>query len=190
MRTAFFCAMLAVCAPVVVTAQLGRIDDRTEYAVLQGTGAMGSKHGPLVAIVLWRGDDKWPDGSEAQRRYTDSVYRDARRDAEDRGWSFFGSGYAYGLHSEDRRQLSVEGRTFEIVRTDSALVVMVSIAAFGLPRAVTTARIAADAVPEAFWPRTWSSGDTTFFVHPRYPRDVEMLRRALVTSTVVHDFLR
>jgi len=169
---------------------MGRIDDRTEYAVLQGTGSIGDRHAPLVAIVLWRGDDKWPDGSEAQRRYADSVYRYARRDAEDRGWSFFGSGYAYGLRSEDRRQLSVEGHTFEIGRTDSALVVMVSIAAFGLPRVVTTARIAADVVPDAFWPRTWRSGDTTFFVNPQYPRDMEMLRQALKTSTVVRDFLR
>jgi hypothetical protein len=97
---------------------------------------------------------------------------------------------AYGLLSDNYRQLTVEARMFDIVRTDSALVVMVTVPGFGLVRMVTTARIAADAVPEAFWPKTWQSGDTTFFVHPRYPRDVEMLRRALGTSPVVRDFFR
>ena len=67
---------------------------------------------------------------------------------------------------------------------------MVAVPAFGLPRVVTTARIAADAMPEAYWPRMWQSGDTTFWVRARYPRDMEMLRHALETSPAVRDFLR
>jgi hypothetical protein len=182
-------AALATAMPALAPAQAGRLDDRTEYTVVTGAG-MGNQHGPLQAVVLWRGQPGWLDGDGPERRWADSVYRYERRNAEDRHLSFFGSGFAYGLLSDDKRQLTVEGHAFDIARTDSALVVMVTVPAFGLPRMVTTTRLAANAVPEAFWPKTWQSGDTSFFVHPRYPRDVAMLRQALETSPVILDYLR
>lgn len=180
---------LAMATPALAPAQGGRLDDRTEYTVITGTGT-GNHHGPLQAVVLWRGEPGWLDGNGPERRWADSVYRYARRDAEDRHLSFFGSGFAYGLLSDDHRQLTVEGHTFDIGRTDSALVVMVAVPAFGLARMVTTTRLSPNAVPEAFWPKTWQSGDTSFFVHPQYPRDVAMLRQALTTSPVILDYLR
>jgi len=183
------CAALVTGWSALACAQGGRLDERTEYAVITGAGSY-NHHGPLLAIVLWRGEPGWLDAGGPQHRWADSVFRYARRDAEDRNLSFFGSGYAYGLLSADRRELTIEARTFDIVRSDSALVIMVTVPPLGLARMVATARIAADAVPEAFWTKTWQSGDTTFFVHPSYPRDVDMLRQALGTSVSVHDFLR
>ena len=189
LHSALLSAALAMATPALAPAQGGRLDDRTEFTVITGA-SMGNQHGPLKAVVLWRGQPGWLDGSGPERRWADSAYRYARRDAEDRHLSFFGSGFAYGLLSDDQRQLIVEGHAFEIGRTDSALVVMVTVPAFGLPRAVATARLSTNAVPEAYWPKTWQSGDTSFFVHPRYPRDVAMLRQALATSPVVLDYLR
>jgi hypothetical protein len=181
---------IAASPPPLARAQGGgQLDERTEYQVIQGPG-VGTNHGPLLAIVLWRGETGWLGGSEPQRRSADSIYRFVRRDAENRGLLFFGSGYAYGLLSEDGRQLIVESRPFDIARTDSALVVMVAVPAFGLPRIVTTSRISADAVPEAFWTKMWHSGDTTFMVHPQHTRLVEMLKRALDTSPAARAFLR
>ena len=189
LHSALLSALLATATPILASAQGGRLDDRTEFTVITGTG-MGSHHGPLQAVVLWRGEPGWMDGNGPERRRADSVYRFARRDAEDRHLSFFGSGFAYGLLSDDHQQLIVEGHTFDIGRTDSALVVMVAVPAFGRARMVTTARLSPDAVPEAFWPKMWQSGDTSFFVGPQYPRDVAMLRQALTTSLVVRDYLR
>jgi hypothetical protein len=188
-HSAILPALLAIATPALAAAQQGRLDDRTEFAVLTGPST-GNHHGPLQTIVLWRGVPGWMDGNGPERRRADSVYRFAQRDAEDRHLSFFGSGYAYGLISDDHRQLTVEGHTFDIARTDSALVVMVTVPALGLARMVTTARLSPDAVPEGYWPKMWQSGDTSFYVRPRYPRDVAMLRQALATSPAVRDYLR
>lgn len=111
-------------------------------------------------------------------------------EAAEANLSFFGNGLAYGLVDRDYRELIVEVRHFPLAPGDSALVVMVTVGPSALPRVVTTARIRVAAVPDSFWPTSWRSGDTTFIVRPTYPRDVEMLRKALRQSPAVAAYLR
>jgi hypothetical protein len=170
-------------------AQGGQLDERTRYGVVTGTGQSG-RHGPLLAVVLWRGAPGWDDAGQAERVRADSVFRWAQLRASEANLSFFGTGLAYGLVARDYREVIVEGRRFPLGAGDSALVVMVTIPANGVARVVTSARIRAAAVPDAFWPRSWQSGDTTFMVHPRYPRDADLLRTALLESPAVAAYLR
>src|SRR5262249_26109316 len=146
-----------------------------------GTGE-GSRHGPLLAVILWRGAPGWEEVRDADRSRIDSVLRWAQLRASEAHLSLFGSGQAYGLLADDYRDVIIEGQHFPLKASDSALVVMVTLPPNDRPRGVTTARIQVTSLPEAFWTRSWMSGDTTFFVRPSYPRDAAMLRQALVTS--------
>jgi hypothetical protein len=90
---------------------------------------------------------------------------------------------------EDHRTLTVEGKRFALPTADSALVVMVNVAPNGLPRAVTTSAIPAEALPDEYWGKHWQSGDTSFFVHPDFDKQMSMLRTALARSPAVAAFL-
>jgi len=189
------CTLLSLAGFTVLAgnaeAQIGRLDERTRYSVVTGVG-QGSEHGPLLAVVLWRGAPGWEHVPPADRARVDSVYRWAQLRADEANRSFFGNGLAYGLMDRAYRELIVEGRHFPLTPGDSALVVMVTVGpnANALPRLVTAARIRVAALPDAFWPKSWRSGDTTFLVRPTYPRDVEMLRKALLESPAVAAYLR
>lgn len=169
--------------------QGGRLDERTGYTVVTGTG-VGTGQAPLLAIVLWRGSPGWMDSrNDADRAHTDSVFRYERFRAEERHLSFFGTGKAYGLASNDSRRLIIEDKEFALAPSDSALVIMVTIPDNGLPRLVTTSRISS-ALPVGFWPQQWQHGDTTFLVHPNFQRLNSILLEVLRTSPTVADYLR
>ena len=172
-----------------VHAQGALLNETTWYDVLSGTGS-GTSHGPLRAIILWRGEAGWRQPAGAARTRADSVFRWGRLRAEEAGTYFFGSGVAYGVIAHDRNAVTIEGRSFDIAREDSALVVMVAVPAGDQPRVVSSARIARSALPTEFWGRTWFNGDTTFFLHPSLEKQNALMRAALESSPVVRAFLQ
>jgi hypothetical protein len=189
-RVPTFALASALCLVTLCTrsaaAQAGRLDSQTQYDILAGTG-IGGMHGPLLAVILWHGPNNWYDSRSDMAR-DDSVYRAVSRRAQDEGRSFFGSGRAYGIWSAHRDTVFVEGKAIRLQQSDSAVVVMVAVAANGT-RTVHTAKMRSSLVPENFWGRTWSSGDTTFIVRVRYPKDVELLRGALLQVPAVAAYL-
>lgn len=166
-----------------LAAQGGELNDSTEYAMITGTW-VNNKHGPLQAIVLWRGPRGWrhPGGAATER--ADSVFRVEDLRAKQAGKSFFGTGIAFGVLDRRAGAVFVEGQRFSLDRSDSALVIMVAIPPAGKPRGVTTARIAAGAIPEGFWPRVSPSGDV------QLQRDVQSLHSALAQVPAIGAFLR
>ncbi len=165
-----------------LAAQSGELNDSTEYATILGTW-VNNHHGPLKAIVLWRGPRRWRQPEGAAKGRADSVFRLENLRARQAGRSFFGTGMAYGILDPHAAAVTVEGQRFPLDRTDSALVIMVAIPASDRPRAVTTARIAVGAVPEDFWPETSPSGDVRF-------GSSELLRNALTRVPAIGVFLR
>jgi hypothetical protein len=166
----------------------GNLDSRTNYAVITGPGSNG-QHGPLLAIVLWRGEPGWNESrSPVERARIDSIFRWARLHAEENRQSFFGSGLAYGLVDQDQRAITIEGTRFALSPGDSALVIMVNVGPDNLPRSVASVAIAST-LPVDFWTKSWQSGDTTFFVN-NFRRQQAILRDVLEGSPTVAAFLR
>jgi hypothetical protein len=188
-RTALRVAGLVLSLAPGLRGQSGILDERTQFVVLTGP-SIDHQHGPLRAIVLWRGPEGWNHSrNQAERARVDSVYRWARLHADEAGLSFFGSGLFYGLAEPGNQAVTIEGRRFALRTADSALVIMVDVPPGGLSRMVRTAYVAAE-LPPAFWTKTWDSGDTTFFVHPDVNRQAFLLLEALGRSPVVAAFLR
>jgi hypothetical protein len=165
-----------------LAAQSGELNDSTEYAMVLGTW-VDNNHGPLKAIVLWRGPRGWRQPGGAAKERADSVFRLENLRAREAGRSFFGMGMAYGILDRHAAAVTVEGQRFSLDRTDSALVIMVAIPASDQPRAITTARIATGAFPEDLWPKASPSGD----VHFPSP---QLLRNVLAQVPAIGVFLR
>jgi hypothetical protein len=175
--------------PTIGYGQGGVLDARTDYQTITGTWE-NNQHGPLLAIVLWRGPLGWNQlRTPAERARCDSVFRSMHLRAAATGQSFFGTGLAYGLLERGQRAVTVEGSRFALAPGDSALVIMVDVSANSLPRVVTTASISAE-LPSDFWPKQRQSGDTTLSIQPDFHRQQVMLRDALVRSAAVAAFLR
>ena len=188
-RTRMLAALIGIGAAQSLPAQSGALDDQTEYAVITGAG-IGDQHGPLLAIVLWRGAPGWASAhTPTESARIDSIYRWTRLHADEQRLNFFGSGSHYGLIDEGHRRVTLEGTSFSLAPSDSALVIMVAIQSSGGPRTITTARLSTR-LPEDYWTRMWSSGDTTFIVRPRLDRLNAMLLTALRSSPAVAAFLR
>jgi hypothetical protein len=177
------------------------VDCTSLYA---NVGHGSSRHNWLVALVLIRVDSA-ADAAAATasrdtsvQRATTKAYREAMNATEDAGRQFIGgvsgarmwSG-AYTHHSDSLAgdTLYIGGRTLALPRRDSALVVMFTQS--GVPGAapvfVGTAWIPAK-MPAAYWPKDWSHGDTTFFIHPHGQE--AMLRAALAKVPAISEFLR
>ena len=181
-------AMLAS-APRAMLPQVGTLDERTQFAVVTGQGN-STTHGPLLAIVLWRGEPRWMNSDHViDLVHPDSAFRNARRRADDADLSLFGNGKAYALTDREYHRLIVEGKEFILAPSDSTLVVMVSIPREQGPRSVTTARISSK-LPSDYWGKTWFHGDTTFTVRAHFDRMQSMLLEALRRSPTVANFLR
>ena len=87
----------------------------------------------------------------------------------------------------DQQHLWVLDQEFVLPHRDSALVVMIDgVDDPGGPRIADHAYIAA-AMPEKFWTKSWTSGDTTFTVHTR--NTDSLLLEALRASPAVLAFV-
>ena len=189
-RTLLIAAILLVMVrPTSLLAQVGQLDDRTEFVMITDKSADGVREF-LQAIVVWRGEPGWnAPRSRVERARLDSIFRWENLRASESGRWFVGSAAAHILVDRDGRSIIVEGQRFERSRRDSALVIMVTVPAGGQPRILSTAVIAAE-LPNEFWPKQWQSGDTTFSVRVPYDRFRSMLLDALQRSPAVAAFLR
>jgi hypothetical protein len=158
-----------------------------------------------TAIVLWRmppdlafraaASAREDSALERYRARVDSAsrrYRALRRAAEDSGWRFMGGQEGAVIQelvidSTDSR-LRVRDRIFAIPGRDSALVVMVDMTRdpANTPVIVGHAYVPAQ-LPEGYWPKHWTSGDTIFSVRPRNAD--QMLTRLLRTNPSIAAFL-
>lgn len=188
MRT-FVLLTLVIAAPRTMLAQVGSFDDRTEYAVVTGQ-SHDLEHGPLLAVVLWRGEPGWMKTGSGEA-HSEITHVDGRSPlpAERVSMSFSASGNVHGVVDRNYSRLTIEGREFALAPSDSALVVMVAVPSRGRARVVSTARMSATLPPE-YWPKSWRHGDTTFMVRPQFARMHDMLLGALRQSPAVAAFLR
>lgn len=188
-RVALLSACISITMSSIALGQGGGVlDSRTQYEIVLGAGH-NNQHGPLLAVVLWRGEEGWNQPHTAgERARSDSIFRWTRLHAEESRQSFFGSGLWYGLLDQDNRAVTIEGKHLALSAGDSALVVMVTVSPNNLPRSVDTVSVALE-LPSEFWTKQWQSGDTTFFVHPDFRRQQAMLRAGLTRSAVVAAFL-
>jgi len=153
----------------------------------------------LSFVVLWRMPPRAMAGARTGRPDTAALaaaerrYRDLRRAAEDSGRSFLGGSTGVVIQNayvtrSDRQTLWVEGEAFTVPERDSALVVLVDLT--GAPaqpaRVVGRAYVPAE-LPEAFWSKHWTSGDTTFLVQSRNAHGI--LREALRTDPIIRAFV-
>jgi hypothetical protein len=180
---------LYIATPQLVLGQVGTLDERTTYAIVSGA-SIGNRHGPIKAIILWHGAPGWNEPKDSvERRRVEGVFRVAKLRAVETDKSIFGSWLWFGILDRSNDAVTVERQTFPLVRRDSILVVMVTVSAPDSSRTVTTAFIGPD-LPEDYWPKTWSSGDTTFTVHTRWSRQHVILLEALNRSPAVAAFLK
>lgn len=165
------------------------LDERTEYVILTGP-SRGNDPGPLEAVILWRGEPGWSRVRDAaERRVADSVFRWTRLRAEEAGNSFVGSGINYAILARDGRSVVVEGAQFDLTRSDSAIVIMVTVPPRGQPRTTATAFMRPELPPD-YLQKTWTSGDTIFRIVPDYRRQHAALIEALSRYPAVAAFLR
>jgi len=144
----------------------------------------------LQAVVLWRSSSSLSSGySSADARDFQRVANAARSASQDQGRVHLGgvhaNGYQYAEY--DRERLWVLDQEFVLPQRDSALVVMVDVGtAPNTARVVGYSYIGAQ-MPDSFWSKSWSSGDTTFIVRSRNPQD--LLTQALRASPIVRAFI-
>jgi hypothetical protein len=173
----------------LVLGQVGTLDERSTYAIVSGA-SLRNQHGPIRAIILWHGAPGWNELKDsAERRQVENVFKLARLRAVETDKSIFGSWMWFGILDRSNDTVAVEKQSFPLVRRDSILVIMVTVSAPNSPRTVTTAFIGPD-LPEDYWPKIWTSGDTTFSVHPRWSRQHAILLEALNRSPTVAAFLK
>jgi hypothetical protein len=164
------------------------------------TGTQREERQWVRAIVLWKAEP-WtssPAPRTAEARANSQRYDALRREAEDSNRTMLGTeggshrapaSMTWGFPRRDADTLFVLGQRFEMPRQDSALVVMVDARtrdAAGAPRLIGIAWMPA-AIDNAYWPKHWTSGDTSFTVRP--PRDNRILRDALEKIPAVRTFL-
>ena len=141
----------------------------------------------LTGLILWRTTSECVD--EAQHESGRQLYRAASRAAEDSARVLvggYGSGIARIASYDHNRGLYLAGQRFTLPDRDSALVLMAAVSCAASPQFLGSAWIRAQP-PQEFWPRTWASGDTMFFL--RRPNAPGLLERALRTSPVLAAFI-
>jgi hypothetical protein len=169
------------------------------YALTANEGTGLARHNWLRAVLLWRrlSDERLLRGADTTlQREIALRQRQARRAAEDSGRVFLSGSssgeFWHASYSAPARHgaesLYVAGHRFALPRRDSALVVMIEGLDGGTlpPSIVGTAWMPAE-LEDAYWPKFWVSGDTSFSVRPR--RQPEILRAALSGVDAVRVFL-
>ncbi len=172
-----------------------------ECSLVHGHDRSGREQRNWVrAIVLWKGDSHAVGGlrDTAAARVRQERYTAARRAAEDAGRIVIGAAgvarlstasMTWGFGRRTRDTLFVEDRQFELPQRDSALVVMIDMPPgepAQPPQLAAVTWIAAE-LDLAYWPKHWTSGDTSFTVMPR--RGNSILRDALLKSPRVRSFV-
>ena len=156
-------------APISLGSMPGGLGDYTRFYVLSGT-QNGAPH--LQAIILWRGTPGWNQPTQEEIHRGDSLWR-AERYRDHTDGKVFGTYQAHGLVEENHSVVTVEGRRFELDPADSALAILVTIVPNGLPRIVTSAKIAQ--FPSGYWEKQWTSGDTLITVRPKFADQLQMI---------------
>ncbi|HEY0971841.1 MAG TPA: hypothetical protein VGE02_12805 [Gemmatimonadales bacterium] len=174
------------CCETITPHVLGGIMTRHE-------GHGSARHEWLQSIVLWRSPRQvergYPlDSAPAYER----VMRAARFASEEAGRQLLGGFHANGFHSaeysQDRSRLWVLGREYPLPDRDSALVVMVDVGGgAGVPDSIVGHAYIPAELPERYWGKSWTSGDTSYFVRPR--RTEGLLLDALRHASAVRIFL-
>jgi hypothetical protein len=148
-----------------------------------------------TAVIVWRSPINTPGMDlrsmalveAAGRRYTA-----LRRAAEDSGWSFIGGHSGAVIHvaaiDGQYRRLRIGDSVFQVPQRDSAIVLLVDV----LSDSMSTAKIAGRTYirggpPDGYWPKYWTSGDTSFNVTPSN-RDM-LMTRYLRSNLLVAAFL-
>jgi hypothetical protein len=144
------------------------------------------------AIILWR-VPRWRLQPDSAR--TDSIERAYRRREyalRDSGWAPVGGRSLDIVHEGEidarRTTIRVRDRLFPLPQRDSALVLMLDQTRDSsfTPNVVGTAYVPA-VMPDGYWTKSWTSGDTTFTVRPR--RSAEVLTDLLRANPAVRRFL-
>ncbi|HYD54197.1 MAG TPA: hypothetical protein VEA99_16295, partial [Gemmatimonadaceae bacterium] len=174
-------ALTLVTAPALAQRSFGSRGEGTEggtlgrvrYAAIEARAGAGrlEQHW-LRVLLLWK-----PDSAQAepltwtpeQRARRDSVMRIQRargRAAEDSGrWVLTNrSDWDVRVNAEydrGRRVLFVLGQRFSVPERDSTLVVLLESRGADGP-AIVGSRYASFVIPQEYWTRSWTSGDTTF----------------------------
>lgn len=150
----------------------------------------------LRAVILWRGRPTWNgelSTDTTAQRIAHRTYR-ARVDSAENAQGMFVGGQrgliTYGGELDrDRNSFHLLGKTYEIPLRDSAIVLMVDrVDSPGGPPFVAGVAYIDAHLPDAFWTKSWSSGDTTFIVHAG--SGSHALETALQRIPAVRDFLR
>ena len=173
------------------------LSDRVSYgAITSSEGSGRDMRNRLRAIVLWRASPPWARtrGSAAEGTATlERGYQErllATTPPMRMNLSFAYGGRVHIVEFDtDGDTLWLRDTMFVIPSRDSAIVLMldrIDDSTRATPVLAGHAYIAAT-MPESFWQKSWTSGDTTFMVRPR---DVDgTLKRALLTNSKVAAFL-
>lgn len=169
-------------------AQVGSIDQHTDYAVIEETRHTNEGHGKLLAIVMWRGELGWDGAAREERQRLSRVFEDLR-DKDTGPGSYFGSPTAYGYDEADLA-VTVEGRRIVFDHADSAIAILVTAPGNGLPRYITVGHI--PQLPDRFYMKHWMSGDTAITVRAPWPEMermlIETVRRSPEGAAFLADF--
>lgn len=196
-------ACIGLFVPALVSAQTGGGSSCCQSITPYVRAAIGttheevrgaSRHEWLSVIVLWRSATVQNGGTDHADALTQERTRAAATVASHQagrdqfGGVFGGDTYQYAELSRRENRLWVLGQEYHIPVRDSAIVVMVD----GIDQpagssVVGVAYIPAE-MPDGYWSKMWTSGDTTFMVHPSRNSGA-MLETALRSSPVIRQFL-
>jgi len=198
MQRANLVFVLLTSIPLELCAQNGRGSsccERITPHVQAARMTLHEKNGPtrhewLQAIVLWRAHSELSGSYPTEKAVEVERQTNAGRAASrERGREHLGGVRANGYHyaDHDQQRLWVLDQEFALRRRDSALVVMVDgVDAPNGPTISGYAYIGAE-MPENFWQKMWTSGDTMFIVRSRNAKG--LLLQALRASPMVRTFL-
>ncbi len=167
----------------------GTLSPAVSYSLIEAhRGAGLNEQHAIKAIVLWRNSDigRVPPARSASDTLHGArqPFRALERAAEDSGRWFVGQQHGTSVSNAEydptRGRLFLLGRAFDIPSGDTAIVILVdhSDGIGGAPTIAATAYMPAT-MPDAFWPKSWTSGDTTYFVHTHHGESEQMLMASL-----------
>jgi hypothetical protein len=125
-------------------------------------------------VVLWRGQPGWRTSrgvSPEERSESERAYREASASAALAGHSIMG-GYAgraiyFSELDHDGNTISILGRAYQLPPKDSTLIILVDrVDHIGGEPFIVGSAVIDGHISSELQTKTWTSGDTTFMVHP------------------------